>query len=375
MRIPRSVLIVLGLALLVTIFISQLSAPARNSSSETSKITELGIQTVVSNLQAPWSLAFAQDGRLFITERPGMIKVWDGKTLQNVIADGLEVVATGEGGLLGITLDPNFSSNSLLYLYYTYRSNGELWNKVVKYRLIESQLKEPETLIDKIPAGFIHNGGRIKFGQDGMLYITTGDAGKSELSQDINSLAGKILRIKADGSIPLDNPFKNSPVYTLGHRNPQGIAWAPLTGRLFESEHGQIGRDEINAITKGANYGWPIISGEETKNGFVSPILESGQSTWAPAGISFCTCQMYPALKNSLLAATLRGEHLMVVQFDEDDPIKVKSAYTLLSNVLGRIRDVVEGPDGYIYLATSNRDGRGTPQEADDRVVRLVPLS
>jgi glucose/arabinose dehydrogenase len=332
------------------------------------------IINVVTNLDTPWSLAFSKNGILFFTERPGYVKAFYNNTLINLKVENLNVKEIGEGGLLGIALDPNFPNSPYIYLYYTYEE-GKLWNRVVRYKFENWSLVDQKILIDKIPAATLHNGGRIKFGPDGKLYITTGDATQRDLAQDINSLAGKILRINPDGSIPEDNPFPNLPIYSYGHRNPQGIDW--FDNLMFSSEHGPSGElgyahDEINFIIKGANYGWPIVVGISNDKKFKDPILDTGEETWAPSGISFYKGNIYPELKNKLLVATLRGKHLRIVEIDFNE-IKVLNHYAILSNLLGRIRDVVEGPDGYIYIATSNKDGRGIPALDDDRIVKLIP--
>jgi glucose/arabinose dehydrogenase len=332
------------------------------------------IINVVTNLDTPWSLAFSKNGILFFTERPGYVKAFYNNTLINLKVENLNVKEIGEGGLLGIALDPNFPNSPYIYLYYTYEGE-KLWNRVVRYKFENWTLVDQKILIDKIPAATIHNGGRIKFGPDGKLYITTGDATQRDLAQDINSLAGKILRINPDGSIPEDNPFPNSPIYSYGHRNPQGIDW--FDNLMFSSEHGPSGElgyahDEINFIIKGANYGWPIVVGISNDKKFKDPILDTGEETWAPSGISFYKGNIYPELKNKLLVATLRGKHLRIIEIDFKE-IKVINHYAILSNMLGRIRDVVEGPDGYIYIATSNKDGRGIPALDDDRIVKLIP--
>jgi len=332
------------------------------------------IINVVTNLDTPWSLAFSKNGILFFTERPGYVKAFYNNTLINLKVENLNVKEIGEGGLLGIALDPNFPNSPYIYLYYTYEEE-KLWNRVVRYKFENWSLVNQKILIDKIPAATLHNGGRIKFGPDGKLYITTGDATQRDLAQDINSLAGKILRINPDGSIPEDNPFPNSPIYSYGHRNPQGIDW--FDNLMFSSEHGPSGElgyahDEINFIIKGANYGWPIVVGISNDKRFKNPILDTGEETWAPSGISFYKGNIYPELKNKLLVATLRGKHLRIIEIDFKE-IKVLNHYAILSNMLGRIRDVVEGPDGYIYIATSNKDGRGIPALDDDRIVKLIP--
>jgi glucose/arabinose dehydrogenase len=228
--------------------------------------------------------------------------------------------------------------------------NGQLTNEVI--------------IIDKIPGSSNHNGGRIKFGPDNLLYITTGDAESPSQAQDTNALGGKILRVTDDGKVPQDNPFNNL-IYTYGHRNPQGLAW-DIDGRLWATEHGRSGilsgLDEINLIEKGKNYGWPIIQGNETKTGMETPKLNSGPyTTWAPAGATF--------IKNSLLFGGLRGSALYEAVINGTS-ITLKEH---LKNEFGRIRDVVLGPDNLLYISTSNRDGRGIPGSLDDRIIKINP--
>lgn len=285
----------------------------------------------------------------------------------------INVKEIGEGGLLGLALHPDFPKLPYVYLYYTYQENDRIWNRVSMFKLVNDSLIEEKTLVDKILGASIHDGGRIKFGPDNKLYITTGDAAQPDLAQNLNSLAGKILRINLNGSIPQDNPFA-SIIYSYGHRNPQGINW--YDNIMYESEHGPGGEkgfahDEINVIIAGGNYGWPLIVGLVNENKYINPILESGSDTWAPSGIVFYKGDIYPELKEKLLVACLRGKQVLVVEFDKSDPKKVVNYYTILSKILGRIRDIAVNKEGYIYLATSNMDGRGTPRQDDDKIVRL----
>ncbi|MEJ2259321.1 MAG: PQQ-dependent sugar dehydrogenase [Nitrosopumilaceae archaeon] len=282
-----------------------------------------------------------------------------------------------EGGLLGVALDPNYNENHFIYLYYTYNDFLSTQNKVVRYVVSDLTLSEDVVLIDGIPGGPFHDGGRIEFGPDGKLYITTGDAGNAGLAQDKNSVAGKILRINSDGSIPEDNPFSNSPIYSYGHRNPQGIDWDQF-GNLVATEHGPTGwrgtaRDEINLIVPGGNYGWPDIIGEETKDGLISPILQTGDDTWAPSGAEFYDGDKIPQWVGKYFVAALRGNHLHMIDFDLEKNI-VMSDQKLFTGEFGRLRDVKTGPDGYLYVLTSNQDGRGSPKTNDDKILRIVPL-
>ncbi|MBI3842172.1 MAG: PQQ-dependent sugar dehydrogenase [Thaumarchaeota archaeon] len=216
---------------------------------------------MATRLQIPWEIAFAPDGRIFFTERVGTLRVIDNGVLADEPVGKVDVARVGEGGLLGLSLDPDFEKNHYLYLYYTYSDFLNLYNRVSRFTELNNKISEEKILLDKIPAQSIHDGGRIKFGPDGKLYATTGDSANPSSSQDLKSLSGKILRINSDGTIPNDNPFADSPVYSYGHRNPQGLAWDPVTGVLFETEHGPSGEngmrahDEINIIEPGKNYG------------------------------------------------------------------------------------------------------------------------
>jgi len=330
-------------------------------------------ETVVTNLEIPWSMAFSPDGRLFVTERPGRVRIIDTATRGSELALTLDDAFTqGEAGLLGLALDPEFAQSRLVYLYYSARLPGAgAVNRVVRYREAGSRLAERVVLLDNIPAANIHDGGRIRFGPDGLLYITAGDAANASRSQDLGSTAGKILRINRDGTTPRDNPF-GSPLYSYGHRNPQGIDWHPTTGDLWASEHGNNGNDEINAIDAGVNYGWPQIEGSASLPGMRVPVTFYNPAI-APSGASFYRGDRFPRFSGNLFVGALRGTHLLRLVLDSGPPRRIVAQERLLDGAFGRIRDVVTGPDGYLYLCTNNRDGRGSPVATDDRIVRLVP--
>ncbi|EGT3616518.1 PQQ-dependent sugar dehydrogenase [Clostridium perfringens] len=329
------------------------------------------VEVIAEGLFVPWAIDISQEGKIYFTERPGRVRVIENGKLnpEPLITLGLPFISQGEGGLMGIALDPNFSQNHYIYVMHTYMEANQIYNRVI--RLVENNNKESidKIILDKIPGGTIHNGGRLKIGPDKKLYITTGDAGNSNLAQNPNSIAGKILRLNLDGGIPNDNPISGSPVYSLGHRNPQGIAWNSKN-ILYSSEHGQSAHDEINIIEPGANYGWPLVQGNEDLTGLnlKKPILHSGEETWAPSGIAFIN---QGVRKDNLLVATLRGQKLLVMSFDESGT-KATNIEALFQNRYGRLREAIVAQDGSIYISTSNRDGRGNPAINDDRIIRIV---
>jgi len=338
---------------------------------------DFSIDVLIKGLDTPWAIDFAPDGRIFITERRGRIRVLERGHLRPDPWMTLDVAASGEAGLLGLALDPRFAQNLFVYVAYTYRNaTGKLQNRLVRLREDAKSGKGQmdKVLVDNVAGANNHDGGRVKFGPDGRLYWSMGDAQESRRAQNFTSLNGKILRLNPDGSVPKDNPFANSYVYSYGNRNPQGLAWQPKTGRLYATEHGPSGfqdccRDEVNFIEPGKNYGWPEIRGDETRAGMISPIIQSGTSeTWAPTGATFSTRGPWAG---SLLFTGLRGQTLYRLPLDPNDPRKAGQLERHFSRRFGRLRDVVEGPDGNLYLLTSNRDGRGNPIEDDDRVIRL----
>lgn len=322
------------------------------------------MEIVAQNLIIPWDIAFLPPAgeEMLVTERGGQL-LRIGKDKKTYPIEGVRHV--GEGGLLGITLHPLFTENHFVYLYLTSQNNGRLINRVERYRYEDNQLSNRTVIIDDIPGAQYHDGGRIAFGPDGFLYVTTGDAGQSALAQDTNSLAGKILRLNEDGSIPSDNPFGNA-VWSYGHRNPQGISWDENL-RLWSTEHGRSGvasgYDELNLIEKGGNYGWPAIQGAETRDGMIAPALHSGSSdTWAPASLVISM--------GRAIFGGLRGEALYVATIEDGQASDLRK---LFKGEYGRIRTVRVGPDGYFYLTTSNRDDRGSVSSDDDKIIRIHP--
>ena len=330
------------------------------------------VDTVLNNLDGvPWSMQFDPGGRLFVTERVGRVLIVNITTgMYDVALQIPGVFGSGEAGLLGLALDPAFAQNHFVYLYYTAATSTTTGiNRLVRYREAGSQLGEPVLLLDNIPAANIHDGGRLKFGPDGLLYITTGDAATQGLAQDVSSLAGKILRLNRDGTTAAGNRF-SSPVFTYGHRNPQGIDWHPTTGLMWSSEHGNVGNDEINAISSGLNFGWPRIEANETFPGMEVPLTVFNPSI-APSGAAFYRGNRIPQFTNNLFVATLRGTHLLRLTIDESGR-RITGQERLLEGTFGRLRDVIMGPGGNMYVATNNRDGRGTPATGDDRILRIA---
>ncbi len=321
----------------------------------------LPLTTIVfNNFDTPWSIVFLPDNKIVTTERNGKVKL-DGKLIATI--DKSKEI--GEGGLLGATIHPNFSDNHFIYFYYTYQGNErETKNRVVRMNLENNQLTNEQIIVDSIPGAPNHNGGRIKFGPDNNLYITTGDAQESSQAQDTNKLGGKILRVNDEGKPISDNPFRNL-VYSYGHRNPQGLAW-DSNGQLYATEHGRSGvlsgLDKLNKIEKGKNYGWPTIEGDKTQAKMERAVLNSGPtSTWAPGGLVF--------YKGSFYFGGLRGQALYKVTIVNGKPELTE----YFKNEFGRICDVVLGPDNMFYITTSNLDGRGIPKSEDDKVIRINP--
>lgn len=320
------------------------------------------IAVVAEDLRIPWEIAFLPDGDLLVTERPGSLKRI-GNNQQAFTIEGVEHI--GEGGLLGLALHPAFEENNWIYLYLTTQLSDGLINRVERYTLQDDSLSNRTVIFDSIPGARFHDGGRIAFGPDGFLYITTGDASEPDLAQDRDSLAGKTLRLNDDGTIPTDNPFGTA-VYSYGHRNAQGIAW-DSSDRQWQTEHGRSGRlsglDEINLVQPGQNYGWPAIEGSESRPDMQTPAIHSGpDETWAPAGMAY--------YDGSLFFAGLRGESLYeaVIEGDDISTIKVH-----LRSDYGRLRAVVLGPDNHLYVTTSNTDGRGEERSSDDKIIRINP--
>ncbi|PRB15628.1 sorbosone dehydrogenase family protein [Microbacterium sp. MYb62] len=332
------------------------ASPSRTLSAEHGSLSPERRTTIAEGVDAPWSIAFS-GGAALISERDTarIVEVSDEGTLREVgVIGGVE--PRGEGGLLGIAVHEGY-----LYAYST-TAEG---NRVQRFALSGSpgsmEISGPETILSGLPAAGNHNGGRIAFGPDGMLYVTVGDAGDREGAQDVGSLAGKILRITPDGRVPEDNPFEGSPVFSLGHRNPQGLAWDE-DGTMYASEFGQDTWDELNVIEPGGNYGWPAVEGIAQRDDFIDPVQQWAPDIASPSGIAIAS--------GSIFIANLRGERLREVPLSD---LRVSGEYFAedAADSLGRLRDVVVAPDGALWILTNNTDGRGNPREGDDRVVRI----
>jgi glucose/arabinose dehydrogenase len=341
--------------------------PTHKDNKDAIQVLEESVEVVSSddgNINAnklfiPWTIN--KNGSLFyLSQRDGTVVEIDGDfglvEVQDVQVNEA-ILHEGEGGFLGFTLAPDFETSKKAFAFHTYEKDGETLNRIVSLVLDGTTWKEDSVLLEEIPGGELNNGGRVQIGPDGKLYATTGDTGKGELAQDLDSLAGKILRLELNGEVPEDNPFADSYVFSYGHRNSQGLSWDD-NGTLYSSEHGEDGHDEINIIESGNNYGWPEIQGDEEAPDMVTPVFHSGNETWAPSGMAFRDGQLF--------IASLAGKKIFTYDLANGE---IKDFY----DEAGRLRDVLIEDDG-LFTITNNHDSRGEPTEKDDRLIH-VPLA
>ena len=346
----------------------------------------LNTKVIATNLDTPWEIIWGPDDYIWMTERYGRVSRVNPNTgdVSEVIQIE-DVEEINEGGLLGMALDPDFSENGYFYVAYNYYADGNDYReKVVRFTYSPASGKADNQVIlfDDIDGANNHNGSRLVISPDKKLIFTTGDATNTSNSQNINSLNGKTLRINLDGTIPEDNPIKDSPVWTWGHRNPQGLIYSPDSTILYSSEHGPSNDDEINIISKGRNYGWPNVQGfcdnaNETAfcndSNVVEPI-KAWTPTLAVAGIEFYNSDLISEWKNSLLVTTLKASRIVQLHLDEAGT-SVLSSKEYFTNDFGRLRAICISPDGKVYIATSNLDSRGTPNTGDDKIIEITPVS
>lgn len=371
------------LSVLLTIGCSN-AAPTggfENTVFETQDKAKFRVETVASGLEVPWGFAWLPNGDMLLTERPGRVRIIEkGKLRAEPVFVVPDVEPSSESGLMDISVHPDHATNSFVYLAYAYNQDGKRV-KVMRYKYAGGRLTEPKVVIDNIPGAPNHAGTRARFGPDRKLYVTTGDATDWNLAQDNSSLAGKTLRLNDDGTVPNDNPFVGKAgyrpeIWATGHRNAQGLAWQPGSGLMFQTEHGPSGfegrgggADEVNIVEAGKNYGWPTIYGAKTQTGMEPPLLEYSPAC-APGSAAFYNGDRLPEFKGNLFLGCLRSARIVRVVLDGR---KVVRQENLLEGKLGRIREIAQGPDGFIYFSTSNRDGRGSPAGEDDRIMRMVP--
>ena len=357
------------------------SGAFENKVFETQDKQQFRVETVAGGLEVPWGFAWLPNKDMLVTERPGRVRIVEsGKLRAAPVFTVPDVEPTGESGLMDISVHPDFAKNNFVYLAYSYNKDGKRV-KVVRYKYAGGAFTEPKIIIDNVPGAPNHAGMRCRFGPDGKLYVTTGDSTDWNLAQKLDSIAGKTLRLNDDGTIPKDNPFVDqksarAEIFSYGHRNAQGLAWQPGSGLMFQTEHGPSsfegkgsGGDEVNIVERGKNLGWAEIHHTEKREGMVSPLLEYSPAC-APASGMFYNGSVFPAFRENFFFGCLRGARIIRVTLDGRN---VTGQENLLEGVMGRIREMEEGPDGYIYFSTSNRDSRGTPAKDDDRILRIVP--
>ena len=346
----------------------------------TSPEPHFNVSIIAEGLQHPWGMAFLPDGSILVTERPGRLRIIsDGKLQAEPISGLPSIVVIGQGGLLDVALHPDYQSNGWIYFSYVTGNGGLIGTEVGRGKLKNNQITDWQTLFRLQPRSSAskHFGSRLVFDRHNFLYITLGDRGERFRAQDLNDHAGSVIRLHDDGSIPHDNPFvgqadKQAEIYSYGHRNIQGAALNPSTGKIWTHEHGPQGGDEINIINAGKNYGWPVItygkeygSGEDIGDGTHKKGMQQPLYFWvpsiAPSGMAFYDGDKFPAWQDNLFVGSLKFQLLVRLELDGT---RIVNEQRLLKNKLGRIRDVETGPDGFIYLLTDQQDGK---------LVRLEP--
>jgi len=344
--------------------------------------TRFQVDTIVKGLTAPWAIEFADSNWIFITEKPGRLRIIKNGKLQSEPVKAVpQVHEEGQGGLLDIKLHPEFSTNKFLYLAYTLKES-DMMTRIARYTFTEEGLKDEKIIFPGISGSgkTMHFGCRMQFGKDGKLYFTLGERHEGDRAQNLLDLNGSTIRLNEDGSVPSDNPFVNRKdalpeIFSYGHRNPQGMDIHPESGLIFQTEHGPTwsdgpgGGDEINIVERGNNYGWPVIHHRQEKEGMVSPLVEYTPAI-APSGASFYTGDVFPEWKNNLFVAALVGKAVIRLVIEDR---KVTGQEFLVQKKYGRIRDVEEGPDGYIYFLTSETDQYGDGRKEGDMLMRIIP--
>lgn len=340
------------------------------------------MEVVGENLRAPWAIEFLPDGRVLFTEKIGRVRLIENDVVLDAPALVLPVTLNGTSGMFSIVADPGFAENAWVYVASSYDTGAEMWLEVNRFTLAANKLVDPVRIIAGIPSNINHSGGRLRFGPGGKLYVTTSDANRAPLAQQLDNLYGKVLRLNPDGSIPADNPFVGRDgvrpeIFSYGHRNPQGLFFNPVDGTLWETEHGDRLWDEFNQLEPGHNYGWPEIQGTETRAGMEPPVLNLiDDPAVAVAGCLVYSGKAFPSLKHDALLATLQGAGIIRARLDGNQVVGVERYFHM---AFGRIREVAESPEGYLYFSTSFYDARGQrkwkPLPDADRILRIVPAA
>jgi glucose/arabinose dehydrogenase len=340
-------------------------------------VAGIRVEEVARDLETPWAMAWAPDGRMFVTELPGRISVV-GEGVAPVTYLDITDRIRGREGLMGIALHPDFPEPPFLFAVYTFWDGPDAFNRVSRFTVSGQRAGNEHVLVDRIPGGRDHNGGGFGFGPDGMLYVGTGDGGRPDRSQDLESLGGKILRIVPDGNIPPDNPLPGSPVYAYGFRNVSALAWQPDTGHLWAASHGPSGefyglrnRDSVFVVRRGGNHGWPLVVGRPLDPGIQPPVLYYPEAAVPPGGTLFYTGSLFPEFDGDFFIASLGAAHLQRVIVNGSDVLAIERWWP---GRFGRLRAIGQGPAGAIYFTTSNRDERPTDDyPGTDFIFRIVP--